>query len=191
MPIRRAFLRIALSIGIGCAPIFAVAQEFSAPITTVLTIDQDVLFQSTLFGKRVNSTLKEERERLLVAKRQIESDLSAEELDLTKKRETLPPEEFRRLANAFDERVQAIRAAQDEKNRTFNRILTEERARFLKMIVPVIGEIMNERGALLVLNRRMAFISANSIDITQDAVRRIDILIGDGTISEDTTKPEQ
>lgn len=191
MPIRRAFLRIALSIAIGCAPIFGVAQEFSAPITTVLTIDQDVLFQSTLFGKRVNSNLEEESKHLRVAKRQIEDDLSAEELDLTKKRETLPPEEFRRLANAFDEKVQAIRAAQDAKSRMFTRILEEERARFLKLIVPVIGEIMNERGALMILNRRMVFISANSIDITQDAVRRIDILIGDGTKSVDTAEPEQ
>ena len=191
MPIRRAFLQIALVIGVGCAPTVAAAQDFSAPITTVLTIDQDLLFQSTLYGKRVNQALEDESKRLQVAKRQIEADLSAEELALTKQRETLPAEEFQQLANAFDEKVQAIRAAQDSKTRAFGRILEEERARFLELIIPVIGEIMNERGALIVLNRRTAFISANSIDITEEAIRRIDSLIGDGAKSGDTTQPEQ
>lgn len=181
MPIRRAGFRFLLILGVMCAPLAVPAQTYSVVNSTVLTIDQGILFQSTQFGKRVTNELETERQRLLEIKRQIETDLAAEERDLTEKRKTLPSDKFRSLAEAFDEKVQAIRAAQDQKTSEFNQNFERERAKFLRLIIPVLGSLMNDRGAVIVLNRRDVLISANSIDITEESIKRIDAAIGDGT----------
>ncbi len=180
MIIRRALIGFCFLATFLGAPNLSLSQALSPVRSGILTIDQDTLFQSTRFGQRVAQELDTKSQALQVIKRQIEKDLGEEERQLTEKRKTLPPEEFRALADAFDEKVQTIRNAQDAKSVELNRILEQEQKQFLNLIVPVIGEIMADYNATIVMNRRDVFISANSIDITAEAIKRIDAAIGDG-----------
>ncbi len=54
--------------------------------------------------------LANERLRLAEETQELERALEAEELALTEARKTLPPAEFRAKADAFDEKVVALRA---------------------------------------------------------------------------------
>ncbi len=86
----------------------AVAQE--PPPDAVIVIDQERLFQDSLFGRRITAELEERSAELAAENRAIEAELIAEERDLTVRRSELEPEEFRALADAFDEKVDRLGA---------------------------------------------------------------------------------
>ena len=151
--------------------------ELPAPF---LTIDQDRLFTSSAFGKRVAAQLEERSRGLAAENRTIEAGLVTEEQALTAARPTLPVEEFRARADAFDAKVQKIRAEQDAKARDLTAFREAEQQRFVAELGAVLADIAKARGALAVMDRRTMLVSADSIDITQDAVAGMDERIGDG-----------
>lgn len=148
--------------------------------SAVLTIDPDRLFSASEYGKRVQQELEGEARALAAENHRIEAELSAEELDLTQKRPTLAPDEFRKLADAFDAKVKGIRKAQDEKNKAIADRREAEREQFLQLVLPILGGLMRENGAVAILNQQAIFLSFRGIDITDRAVARIDEKIGDG-----------
>jgi Skp family chaperone for outer membrane proteins len=88
---------------------------------------------------------------------------------------------FRALADAFDQKVQSNRIAQETKARALNQIADKARAEFLQVARPILEDLMRESGAGVILERSSVFLSANATDITDLAIERIDAAIGDGS----------
>ena len=82
------------------------------------TLDQDALFRNSLFGQRVSQEVSDESELLLTKELLLQSELEAEEQSLTVKRKLIGTEEFKKLAEEFDEKVQKIRTETTEARRT-------------------------------------------------------------------------
>lgn len=142
--------------------------------TTILTLDQDRFFLESSFGK---ATIAREQEatRILEAENgKIEAELIAEEQDLTNRRPTLPAAEFTTLASAFDAKVERIRGEQDAKARALTQGRDKERQEFLRVAVPVLGELMSEKGAIAILDKTMIILSLSAIDITDEAIAKVD-----------------
>jgi Skp family chaperone for outer membrane proteins len=143
----------------------------------VLTIDADRLLAESAFGRALAAEVDTAARALADENRRIEADLLAEEGDLTERRGMMSPDEFRPMADAFDEKVQRLRADQDEKERALADLREEGRQRFFREAVPVLSEIVREQGALVLLDRRDVFLSADAIDITDVAIARIDAAV--------------
>jgi len=161
----------------------AVAQEVprvDVP-SVLLTVEQDSLFRQSAFGRRVAAEIETRSRALAAENRTLEAELVAEELALTQARPTLDPAEFRARADAFDARVQRIRAEQDRKSRDLAAFQGSEEERFAASIGEVLTAIARSRGALAVIDRRLLLVSADEIDVTAEAVARIDARLGDGT----------
>jgi Skp family chaperone for outer membrane proteins len=140
----------------------------------ILVIDQERLFAESAAGERVRAELERRSADLAAENRRIEAELIAEERDLTERRADLEPDEFRKLANAFDRKVQSLRARQDEKVREVGQLREAERQAFARTLAPVLSDLAGERGALVVLDRRTVLISADAIDVTDELIRRLD-----------------
>lgn len=153
----------------------------------VLTIDSERMFNQSKFGQRVLADVQAQTEALAAENRRIEGELTDEEKSLTARRPGMTPEAFRTEANAFDTKVQGIRQAQDAKERALQQTISDGRDAFLTAARPVLGRLMLDRGAVVVLERRSIFLSVGVIDITDEAVAAIDAQVGDGT---DTSIPE-
>ena len=96
----------------------------------------------------------------------------------------MDPDAFRILADAFDEKVQQIRRAQDSKARTLGQQTDKARIEFLNAAAPILETLMREAKASVILERASVFLSANATDITDLAIERIDLVLGDGTRSD-------
>ena len=155
----------------------AVAQQEPAP-PAVLTLNQERLYANSLFGQRVRDDLEAASAALAAENRQIEAALVAEEAQLVEDRATLDPEEFRKLAEEFDERVTGIRRAQVEKREALQRASDAERLRFFDMAFPVLFELVEETGALAILNQNSVILSSRAIDVTELAIVRVDAAFG-------------
>ncbi|MBV7379494.1 OmpH family outer membrane protein [Maritimibacter dapengensis] len=165
------------------------AQSLGQVVSPILTIDRDALFADTMFGQRVNDQLEAESNALAEETRGIESALEKEERALTVQRETLTPEEFRALADEFDEKVVALRNDRDTAQQNFVQRYEEAQRSFYNQIGPVLGRLMQERGAVAILDKRSVLLSVNAIDVTEEAVERIDEELGDGSDAAATDNP--
>ncbi|MGB3147664.1 MAG: OmpH family outer membrane protein, partial [Paracoccaceae bacterium] len=158
----------------------AVAQEAGGQVSAILTVDQERLYTQSLWGKRAEAEVARKSAELAAENRQIEAQLIDEEKELTAKRPTMPANEFRPLADEFDSRVTGIRQAQDTKAREIAEFREAERKRFFDAALVVMGDVMQERGAVAILDSRAIFLSVSSIDATDSILLAIDKRIGAG-----------
>lgn len=156
------------------------AQDLGVTVSAILTIDSERVFNTTIAGRRIAADLEDRLNALAQENRRIEAELVAEELDLTERRVTMDTDEFRALADAFDEKVQRIRAEQDAKQRVLERIGDTGRQSFIEAIGPILSRIGRERGAVVILERRDVLLSSDNIDITDEAITRINEALGAG-----------
>jgi Skp family chaperone for outer membrane proteins len=176
----RAAVLAAFALLAGAAPAAAQALAPGVPQSPILTLDQDRLFADSRFGRRVMAEIEAAQAALVAENRRIEAELEAEERDLTERRAALDADAFRALAEAFDARVQAHRAAQDTKARDLSGRRDGERQRFYALAVPELAALMREAGAVAILSDEAIVLTFDSIDITAAAIARMDDRHGDG-----------
>ncbi len=155
-------------------------QGQSAAPSGILVLNQERLLSRTQYGVRMQAELETAGLDLGAENRRIEAALMEEELALTSLRATLAPEDFRPLATEFDSRVEGIRTAQDAKARELTTQTEAAQQRFFEIAFPILLELVQERGAAVLLDSRSVLLSSDAVDITEDAIARIDAEIGDG-----------
>lgn len=143
-------------------------------VVPVLTLNQERLFRDSAYGRAVLAKAEEETSTLATENRRIEAGLEAEERDLTTRRASMKPAEFAPIAAAFDTKVEDIRAAQAAKSRDITNRLEQQRKTFFAQVVPILGELMSEKGAVAILSDQAIILSLSSLDITEDAIKRLD-----------------
>lgn len=155
------------------------AQEAPAPL---LTLDQDRFFLESDFGRAVVERERAETAALEQENKRIEAELVVEEQALTEQRKSLSPEEFSTRAAAFDEKVERIRSEQDAKARLLVEKRDDERTEFLQLAGPVLGELLGERQATAILDKGLVIASLSAIDITDDAIAKLNAALAVPTI---------
>ncbi|MEL7211972.1 MAG: OmpH family outer membrane protein [Pseudomonadota bacterium] len=170
----------ALSIGLAVlVALPALAQTGQQTTQTpVLVIESERLFVETEFGQASLRAIDDQARRLASESREIDAQLIEEERALTEARPTLTPEEFRARADAFDEKVLRLRRERDEASTQLGRARDEAEQILRNAALPVLAQIVLERGAVAVFERRDVFIVDDSIDITDEAVARINEQLG-------------
>ena len=190
-------LRIALlAVGAAVAPLTgvmrpALAQDFGQALGTVvspiLLVDRERLFAESAYGMRITSLLEAERQRQEARTRAVEEELKAEELALTEERASLSVEEFRARADAFDAKVEEMRRERDQAESALLGEIERARAQFLQQISPALAGILQDYGALMMLDKRLALLAARQVDVTDEAIARIDAALaqsGDAQVPE-------
>ena len=146
----------------------------------ILTVAPEALYTRSDFGKRIANEIEAESLAIAADNRRIEAELTTEERELTVLRDTLPVEDFRARAAAFDEKVQRLRREQDERARIVGTRNEEARRALLTAAQPILLQLMVESGAVAVLDRRVVLLSVDSVDITEQAILRVNAEFGDG-----------
>ena len=191
---RAAFLAVLTALALAgpaqaqeAAPAVPAAPQAATPLSPLLVMEPDRLFSGTRYGRAVQARLQKQGETLEAENRRIEADLEAEEKRLTDRRPSLPPEEFRKLAEEFDQKVEGIRNAQEAKSRALSLEADSAREKFFATALPALAGVMQERGAVAILDRKSVLASFDVIDVTDVAIARIDAVLGDGppAVAED------
>lgn len=193
-----SFWALAAVAAAGCAN----AQQATAPAiapllpafqSPVLTINQQRLFEDSQFGKDSLTRLEADSRSLQAEIRKIESDLEIEERLLTERRAALPPAEFAPLASGFDDKVEKIRAAWGAKDRELKRQREQDQQKFFESAVPVLAELMQEMGAVMLIDQSSVILSLDRVDITKTAIERVNARLAKAPAAETTPQapPEE
>ena len=180
MPAYRSLLIIACLLCFGMTTPGVNAQQVGVLQSGILVLDTEGLFEQTLLGQRMSADLQEKREQLIARNRELEAELEAEERALTGLRSEKTPEEFRELADTFDDKVQKIRQQSENAVRALERNRERAPVIFMRTVEPVLVEIMRESRGVIVMDIRSVLLRADVIDITPLAIARINAVIGKG-----------
>ncbi|KAA2316871.1 OmpH family outer membrane protein [Pseudooceanicola sediminis] len=181
-------LTIVIAAWLSLLPGLAGAQSFSGlPRSPILTVDSERLFSDSRYGARLSSKIEAQASRIAADNRRIEGELAEEERRLTDLRPKTDPEKFRVMAEAFDAKVTDIRREREEMTKTLGQDSDAARRAFLKAAEPVLNSLMQEAGAAVILEQRSVFVARDIVDITDEAIERIDaaLLDEDGAVKTD------
>ncbi len=185
---KRQAAGLALALLLAVSPQISVAQSVVQK-TAIVTLDQDQLYLGTQYGRTLQAKFETESAALLAENRKIDAALEAEERDLTTKRATMNAQNFRPLAEAFDNKANELRKAQDVKSSELAKSRDADRQAFFQAVAPILGDYMVERGAVAILDKSAIVVSLGAIDITKEVIARIDARLGDGSKPAAPTPP--
>lgn len=139
-----------------------------------LVLDQDRLFVLSAYGQAIRAQNDAEAEALRAESKRLDAQFEKEERAITDRRAELSTEEFRALANAFDERVTEARRTQDERAQALAARTERRRSDFFRRAAPVLLQILTERGASAVVEQGSVLVANQDLNITDEAIKRLD-----------------
>ncbi|MBU3001602.1 OmpH family outer membrane protein [Roseovarius nubinhibens] len=197
MPGAARFAALGLALGLlaaGMAPAPALAQApASEPAqagdrqpdpTRILVLDTERLFVDSAPGRAFLERYNTEREALIASNRTVEEELRQEEQELTQKRLQLSPEAFRKLADAFDEKVREIREQSEQASRDLERRRDQAPFLLLRQAETVLFEIMRDTGGAVILDARQVLVRSDAVDITELAIARVNEAMESQTVDD-------
>ncbi len=140
----------------------------------ILIVSQEELFANSALGKDILQLEQDERETLIEEGRRIGAAFEAEERTLTQERDSMAPEAFQALADAFDEKVVSARAAQETNDANLIANIEARRRAFYGVIAPILAQVMQRYNATVIIDRRSALLFDRNLDITREAIEFLD-----------------
>lgn len=104
----------------------------------------------------------------------IKAALAAEEADLTRRRDEIPPDEMARLATDFDRRVRSVRVQAQERAKAVQSAFQEARAKLVLELPPILEQLRLEVGAVAILDADQTLAIAPENDLTDRAIALLD-----------------
>jgi Skp family chaperone for outer membrane proteins len=178
---RAPLLRLALlALLAGGSQMPAQAQQLGVVQSDVLVIDIERLLSETMYGQRLQAAINAERDALIARNERVARELETEEQALTELRATTPPAEFRKMADDFDAKVTQLRRESERLSRDLERQRDLAPVQFMRVVQPVLGELLREADAVVLVDVRSVILRADVADVTDIAISRIDGRIGTG-----------
>ncbi len=155
----------------------ASSQENNEVSSTVLVINSLKVFEKSKLGKDIVSNFQKLANELEKEANINVMKFEREELELTRKRDEINKQEFNKLAEDFDARVQKTRSLYDIKDSQLKTKMEMWKKKFFEFSGRVIQPIMLSYKAFIVLdvNQQDLFFD-NRIDITEKVINKLDDL---------------
>lgn len=149
---------------------FPTAQVFQA----ILVLNQERLLRLSKTGKALLATETEMRSAHQSEGIAMDVALENEERSIADIRDKTPGEAFEEMAEAFDKKVVQARLDHQKRSVALGEEIEERRKKFFADLVPIVAEIMKERGAALVFEQRNVLFTGPNVDITPEVITRMD-----------------
>ena len=148
----------------------ALAQDARSPIAVV---DVQGALRNSDAAKEVQAKINERRQAYQRQVTEEEKALRASEQELQQQRSTLAPEVYQQRLRAFRDRVTDVQKSVQERRRALDQAFTNAMNKVRDVLVSVIAEIADERGAQVVLFKDHIVIAEKSLDFSDEALRRL------------------
>lgn len=147
--------------------------------TQIVIISIERVLRESAAGRSIQAQAQELRAAQEAQRRAQEEALLTEERELVELRQQVEQADFDRdefdaRARAFEEKVQALRVANRENAERVQRALQEATDELKRRLQPILIAIMDERRAAVMLDDSTVVLSATVIDVTNEAIRRLD-----------------
>lgn len=151
------------------APV-AVAQTAAA---NILVVDTIRIQEQSLAAKAVQTQIRDFETKLQAQAKSAEEKLKAEEVGLKQQQTILAPEQFDVKRREFETKVGNEQRKLQQSQQDFQTAVRNAQGTLLKALEPILKELMTERGANMMVDRRMVLTSSDSLDVTAAVIERL------------------
>lgn len=177
---RRAAARVLKQVIVAAALLLTVAadpalaqQTAQAAELPIAVVDVQGVLRNSDPAKEIQSRINERRQAYQRQVTEEEKALRSSEQDLQQERSTLEPEVYQQRLRSFRNRVADVQKSVQERRRALDQAFTTAMNQVRDELVSVIAEIADERGAKVVLFKDHIVIAEKSLDISDEALRRL------------------
>ena len=169
------FFAFILALGLaGAAQAQPVDDTSFLPAGAILFVNQERMLAESELGKLILTMEASERAVLTAESERIASELEAAEQQLTDERPTAEPEAFRTKAEAFNLRVEQVRAERLAADQAQTQRNEDRRRAFYGVAGQILGEILVQNRASAIMDRRSVLLFNTGLDITDLAIVQLD-----------------
>lgn len=154
-----------------------VASPASAAAPSVGIVDVEKIMAVSKAAQDLKTQLDAKKESFQKEFSEKEKQLKKTEDGLVKERDTLAPEEFAKRRRAYEEKVIETRKLFQKTRNSLDQGLATAMDELRKNIVQATADVANEKGYDIVLTRESVLIAANTLDITNDVLTKLDAKI--------------
>lgn len=158
-------------------PLAAQSKDPVVADVPVLVVDMQRIKSDTAAGRDMLAKTIEIRKRIQAGIAKRSERLRAEEQRLAEERESLDPGVFREQVRAFEQQVFANREFSERESRRLQLILSRASTLLQERATAVFAAIMRERRAEVLLDSTQIILSVDRLDITDEAIRRLNLIL--------------
>lgn len=136
----------------------------------ILVVDRERVLRDSAPGRALAAAVQEQRLALQSASAEVEKAMEAEETAIDKIRDSLTPQQFEERLRDFDQRVRQVRRDSQQASQALHARINDARREMGQALNLVLRDILEERGALVLLNAQTVIMARGEIDITAEAI---------------------
>ena len=167
-----AVVTAALATSMFAPPRPALAQTAQVPLV-VAVLDVNFILRESSAAKAVRDQVDKQRDAYQADLVQQENALRETDKQLAQQRATLSQEEFAKQRNELNQKIDLLRQESDKRKQQLEKAFNTGMQQVTKALEGVLADIAKQRGLTLVLNKAMVPLSANNLDITQEALKAL------------------
>jgi Skp family chaperone for outer membrane proteins len=150
------------------------AQSAPLPAPVILIVDLQQILQDAKAAKGVQAIINQEYSSYTKEVSQQEDELQKARADLERQRTVLAPEAFNTRARDLQQRYDELGQVVQGRRQSLQQSLNEAMLQVKNAALTVIADIVKERKANLVIEKQAVVFEAEGMDVTADAVARLD-----------------
>lgn len=150
------------------------AQSAPLPAPVILIVDLQQILQDAKAAKGVQAIINQEYSSYTKEVSQQEDELQKARADLERQRTILAPEAFNTRARDLQQRYDELGQVVQGRRQSLQQSLNEAMLQVKNAALTVIADIVKERKANLVVEKQAVVFEADGMDVTADAVARLD-----------------
>ena len=150
------------------------AQSAALPAPVILIVDLQQILQDDKSHKVVQAIINQEYSSYTKEVAQQEDDLQKARAELERQRTVLAPDAFNTRARDLQQRYDELGQVVQGRRQSLQQSLNEAMQQVKNAALTVIADIVKERKANLVIEKQAVVFEAEGMDVTADAVARLD-----------------
>ncbi len=155
------------------------------PPQTVLIVDQDRVLNESAPGQALRALLQARRTAQLQATAERDQAMEAEETEIARIRDQLSRDEFEERLQDFDQKVRQARRENQEAVQAMQTENDAARRKLIQAMHLILRDILQERGATVLLNAQTVIMARGDVDVTADVIERLSQVQVDFDLSAD------
>jgi outer membrane protein len=169
-------LAAAAVIALVVSPAFTAPLRAQSPLPApvILIVDLQQILQDAKAAKGVQAIINQEYSSYTKEVAQQEDELQKARADLERQRTVLAPDAFNTRARDLQQRYDELGQVVQGRRQSLQQSLNEAMAQVKNAALQVIADIVKERKANLVIEKQAVVFEAEGMDVTADAVARLD-----------------
>jgi len=149
------------------------AQAQSTPSAKILVVDFNRVSRESLVGQDISDQMESNRTKLEQYARQVQQQLGTQQQELQQQRNVISQEAFQQRLQQFQQKAQQRQSEVQQLTKQARQAMQQANSEIRRALRPIVRDIMEERGANLVLDKAVVSQNLSGLDVTTEVIERL------------------